>query len=65
VNPLSTKEGGVSTPELEDVQVLDRERDAGHSRENTGTGPPSKEYERDHTPQHTPTHGMSDPPLPQ
>jgi hypothetical protein len=38
--PSEQERGGVSAPELRDVQVLDRERDAGVGRANaTGRGP--------------------------
>jgi len=36
--PSEHESGGVSPPELDDVQVLDRERDAGVGREKTGMG---------------------------
>lgn len=35
-DPSEAESGGVSTPELDDVQVLERERVAGLGREKTG-----------------------------
>jgi hypothetical protein len=37
MDPSEGDKGGVSTPELIDVQVLEREREAGPGLENTGT----------------------------
>jgi hypothetical protein len=43
--PSDPESGGVSAPELKDVQVLDRERDTGRGREkDMVSGPPIKHH---------------------
>jgi hypothetical protein len=43
--PSDPESGGVSAPELKDVQVLDRERDTGRGREkDMVSGPPIEHH---------------------